>query len=430
MSAAWPRRTAGPAPAPAESAPWKGRARSRTGTVAAPRRIGLLGLIGCGNTGNDGSFEAMLAFLRVARPDARLVCICSAPDQVESTYRIRTLPISTPAVASGLARSVDRLLLGLPRRAMNGLHAVRHLRRLDAIIVPGTGILDDFGTGPFGMPFALFTWCIAARVCGTRIGFVSIGAGPIRHPISRWLYRAAIRGARYRSYRDVVSKDFLIGIGFDAHDDPVFPDLAFRLPAPEIPPAASERLTVGVGVMAYYGWHNDGRRGAGIYRAYLEKITAFIRWLMACGHDVRVLTGDEADDRAVVDLRCRLGEADATMAGRLVVEPARSLHEVMGQIARTDIVVATRFHNVLCALKLSRPTISLGYSGKNDALMADMRMGEYCQHVEAFDLAWLQQRFTALAAERAGHVRFLRQQNEVYQSRLGQQELALAAALL
>ena len=49
--------------------------------------------------------------------------------------------------------------------------------------------------------------------------------------------------------------------------------------------------------------------------------------------------------------------------------PARTLHDVMQQMADTDIVVATRYHNVVCALRMSKPTISIGYAEKNDALL-------------------------------------------------------------
>ena len=34
----------------------------------------------------------------------------------------------------------------------------------------------------------------------------------------------------------------------------------------------------------------------------------------------------------------------------------------MRAMAPVGTVVATRYHNVMCALKLSKPTISLGYS--------------------------------------------------------------------
>ena len=48
------------------------------------KRIGLFGLFGSGNIGNDGSLEAMLAFLRSALPDAKLVCVCSGAAKVRA----------------------------------------------------------------------------------------------------------------------------------------------------------------------------------------------------------------------------------------------------------------------------------------------------------------------------------------------------------
>ena len=41
--------------------------------------------------------------------------------------------------------------------------------------------------------------------------------------------------------------------------------------------------------------------------------------------------------------------------------------------------VGARYHNVASALRVSRPTISIGYSAKHQALMADMGLAEFCQ---------------------------------------------------
>ena len=74
--------------------------------------------------------------------------------------------------------------------------------------------------------------------------------------------KSAARLAQYRSYRDTISKDFM-----EEHRPqhqqatPVYPDIAFKLPAPTHLAAStgeSQTLTVGVGVMAYFGWR--GRR--------------------------------------------------------------------------------------------------------------------------------------------------------------------------
>jgi polysaccharide pyruvyl transferase WcaK-like protein len=59
-------------------------------------------------------------------------------------------------------------------------------------------------------------------------------------------------------------------------------------------------------------------------------------------------------------------------------------------------VVAIRYHNVLCALRLAKPTISIGYSPKHDALMADMGLAEFCQHVNTLDVNELTELFTEM----------------------------------
>jgi hypothetical protein len=139
------------------------RGRSSAGARRRPRRIGLLGLFGCGNAGNDGSLEAMLAFLRRVRPEAELICFCAysdgAADQIARDFRVPALPIALPRPANVLLRVLDRLSCGGPRQLVSLIRAIWHARRLDLLIVPGTGILDDFQAGPLGMPLALFGWC-------------------------------------------------------------------------------------------------------------------------------------------------------------------------------------------------------------------------------------------------------------------------------
>ena len=48
-----------------------GRRRGRPGSGAAPApRVGLFGLLGSGNIGNDASLESVLSYLRASHPDA------------------------------------------------------------------------------------------------------------------------------------------------------------------------------------------------------------------------------------------------------------------------------------------------------------------------------------------------------------------------
>ena len=219
-------------------------------------------------------------FLHGLQPDANLTCICPAPDKVREDYRVLAVldrPSSTDF--DGFVRILMRRL-----HLLSWIYTIRQVRKLDLLIVPGTGILDDYLTGPWGIPYVLFRWCLSAKLSGTEVWFVSIGAGPIHHPLSRWLMKRAATVAQYRSYRDGVSREFMMSVGFDARTDPVYPDLAFKLPAPKfLTPrrADGEALAVALGVMSYGGWRHDHDHGMDIFAGYLQKVTRFLNWLLA-----------------------------------------------------------------------------------------------------------------------------------------------------
>jgi polysaccharide pyruvyl transferase WcaK-like protein len=388
--------------------------------VGAKRKIGIFGNFGGGNLGNEGTLEAMIAFLRRVAPDAELVCICADPKVVAQQHHIATAPFRWPRKrpASFVARIRARLGdFSLTMSAVRGF---------DLLIVPGTGILDDFGEPPQGLPLTIFWVFLLARMRGMKICLVSIGAGPIRHTLSRWLMKRAAIMAHYRSYRDTVSKDFMQSLGLPVTQDEIYPDLAFNLPEPSGPVSeAVKEPTIGVGVMAYGGWGVGEGEAREIYETYIQKMASFVLWLLERGYCIRLLIGEDSDNRAVADLTRSISARKSLLPGRVHAVPASSLHDLMQQILETDIVVATRFHNVVCALKVGRPTVSLGYSKKNDALLAEMGLQPFCQHVETFDLDLLIRQVNELLAERNRYVDLIRQGNLSLRERLRRQDKIL-----
>ena len=406
-------------------------------------RIGLLGQFGSGNSGNDGSLEAMVDFLRRAHPDAELVCICSRPDIVTQELAIEARGLGAGHRGGRALARANRLLLGAPQRLLNLTEALRGTRGLDWLIVPGTGILDDFQENPFGWPFMLWRWCVAARLNGVRIALVSIGAGPIHHPLSRRFMVSAARLASYRSYRDTLSREYMRKLRLDTSRDAVFPDLAFGLPAP-LPASVAPRrnLIVGLGVMSYRGWLKSAEGGESIHELYLTKLARFALKVLDDGHHLRLLTGDKGDLPAVEAFHRRLSRLSSRNLQICVTsEPTTSLSDLMRQLQETDIVVASRYHNVVCALKLGIPTISLSYASKNDVLMRECGLGDFCQHIESFDVGVLAGQFGKLLAKReecaarlngslAGIARELSRQESLLSATLGRRAFAAPVATL
>lgn len=383
-----PDTLATPIPAPSQEA------------ARRPLRIATLGWHGAGNLGNDGCLEAMLRSIRRAYPDAEITAICPGPEEIAKTFGVNGLQMRWEPKSLPL-RAVNKLALKTPSAAANWLYAARRIRDFDYLIVPGAGLIDDYRTNFLGRPSVLRRWCAAAKRAGVQILFVSVGADPIRNAMSRWVVKPVVAMARYRSYRDEGSRDYMQSIGVDETRTPVYPDLAWALPEPTQREAAGRdaRLTVGVGVMAYHGWTSI-EAGHDVHGAYVEKITAFVDWLAARGCCVRLLVGEKSDMRVVnaVSERAKCVATDAWIAPT----PAQSLSDLMTQIASVDLVVASRFHNVLCALKMGRPTISLSYMPKCNALLEQAGLPDgFHQMIETFDLDALKQQFERMVAERA-----------------------------
>src|SRR2546422_342780 len=208
---------------------------------------------------------------------------------------------SAGARSPRVIRWLRRIFLRVPREMLEWLQAFRRLRKTRLLVMTGTGMLGDFGIGPLDLHYEILKWSIVAKLRRARVLFVSVGAGPIEDPLSRWIVKRAVSLADYRSYRDGFSREYLGRIGFDTRGDFVYPDLAFSL-RPEVPPSpprnGSARV-IGVGLMDYYGRRSVPEEGEDVYRRYLEKVTAFVGWLLDRDYTVRLLIGDVSYDTRV-----------------------------------------------------------------------------------------------------------------------------------
>ena len=85
------------------------------------------------------------------------------------------------------------------------------------------------------------------------------------------------------------------------------------------------------------------------------------------------------------------------------------------------MVVATRYHNVMCALKLCKPTISLGYSRKFISLMTDMGLAEFHQFADSLDLDRLIEQFKELESRHAELQQQMAERNAAHRQSLADQ---------
>jgi polysaccharide pyruvyl transferase WcaK-like protein len=404
------------------------RGFNKKGRSAAPR-VGLFGVIGTDNIGNEGMLEAVVTWLKRDHPDAIIDFMCTGPEKVKDRYGAPAIPMNwyqKHDQATGGTAIVLRTL----GKGIDAFRVASWVRKHDAVIVPGAGVLEaTLPVGPWWYPYAMFLVSSSGKVFGTKVALVSVGASVLSQRLTKLFFTSAAKLAFYRSYRDTGSYDAMRRAGIDVTHDHVYPDLAFALPVP--PAGPGDPQTVGVGVMAYYGTNDDRRQADEIHVAYVKKMKRFVRWLADGGYRIRLFGGDNLWDDGIVeeilsDLRAHRPDLEPMWA---VADPVTSLDELMREMAPVGTIVAIRYHNVLCALKLGKPTLSLSYARKHDLLMADMGLSEFCQFANTFDVDRLIEQFTALQA-RSGQLSAAMAERNLEKARLLERQFASLSGLL
>jgi polysaccharide pyruvyl transferase WcaK-like protein len=373
--------------------------------------------------------ESVLAYLRTAHPDIVLDAMTNGPEQMASRYGIDATELfylhSFDRRPSKPVRAVWLLL----EKIVDAVKIAAWVRRHDVVIVPGMGVLEaTLPVSPWQLPYSLYMLAVSGKLFRTKVALISVGASPIRQRTTRWLLDRAAKLAYYRSYRDNQSRDAMTRRGLDTSRDPVYPDLAFSIPVPPYDPG--EPQAVGIGVMRYFGGPNDRRRAAEVHASYVRSVKLFAAWLIDNNYNVRLFFGDDDDESVARDIAAELRRTRPGLPqAAVVVEPVTTFDQVTRVVQSVAIVVATRFHNVVCAVRLAKPTLSIGYAVKNAAVMADAGLADFCLPAQALDADQIIVRFKELEG-RSPQLRPRMQESAAAKALLLDEQYALLSARL
>lgn len=369
------------------------------------KKIIFFGHFGTLNFGNESTFEAILYHLRRFLADVEVGCVCSGPEALAAAHSIEAVAISSMVVKPSrlrnpVVRFLRKVFVGIPVELYRWLEVFKTLKGTDTFMVPGTGLLTDaYGLSRWG-PYNLFKWTAIAKLRGCKVLFVSVGAGPIYGVLGRWLVRSALALADFRSYRDRSSLEWVKQIGLRVSCDRIYPDLVFSLPETKIPRATrknGDRCVVGIGLMEYAGRYSVPNPSDETYPSYLETLVLFVKWLVAHEYNVRLLMADDQDWLTAREFKSLLKtRVPGLDEHRIADDPAECVGQLLSQLAATDLVVATRFHNILFALLLEKPVISISFHHKCSSLMREMGLSEYCHDINELSGHGLIESFHAL----------------------------------
>ncbi len=285
-------------------------------------------------------------------------------------------------------------------------HSYRLLRRVDLIVVAGSGVFtDDFGV--WRHPYTTFRWSLLARRAGASMVYSSVGAGPIHSTLGSFFIRGAIARSDRISVRDRDTARLLASEGVPG-PLPIVPDMAFGLPQRLRGAAAQSArpdgagLVVGLNVMAYQDPRYLRKGADADYLAYVDKMAAFAEWLLDEGHTVKLFSSQTQADALVAEDVQRVLEARGRLdSPRLscVIDQTDDVEDLIEVITSCDLIVAARFHSVLIALLFDIPVLGLAYHQKTAELLIEAGQPERFLDIGASTGSDLTEAFRALRAD-------------------------------
>lgn len=428
-------------------------------------KVGIFGHFGHFNLGDEAIIRAVLYNIRRCLPDAEILAFSDNPEDTQQRHQVPAFPIARHTYAERARRlestsakaasdnggawanlrawlkrvpllvplvHAARALVSLPDIIVEELKFLRRsyrtLRGVDLLLVAGSNqFLDNFG-GPWGYPYDLLKWSTLAKLAGAKLAFVSVGAGPIDHWLSRLILRPVLFLSDYTSYRDEGSRK-LMEPGRETNRSLVYPDLAFSLD-PKVHrhqvegriESAAKPLVVGINPLAMYDPRYWCFPDEMKYRRYVERMAGLCERLIREGHAVFFFTTQPIDDQVGRDIwEIVQKEIGGGMRPEFVLRQSHFVPELMDAFASADIVVVTRFHGTVLALLTERPTLAICYYRKARELMVDMGQAEYAVDLDDFEVDDLWRRFKALEQNRLAEKEKIRKKNQEYTEALNQQ---------
>jgi polysaccharide pyruvyl transferase WcaK-like protein len=310
---------------------------------------------------------------------------------------IKTIPGVRPLV-SGLWHGT-KAVISIPAELKFLFDSYRRLKDVDLLLAAGGQQLNDGYGGAWGFPFTLLKWTILAKCTGTKVALLSVGAGPLELPLSKFFVKCTLGMVNYRSYRDAISSRMMESMRVKG-SHPVYPDLVYslQLPSPNPPEESNRRVVVGTNTVPFFDGRYWPTPDPARYQDYVRKVARFAEWLDKSGHAVLFFpTQVRADTLTINDIRQAMngsGHSQNMLTGR----PVNVLEDLVSEISRADLVVANRYHGILISLVLNKPVLGVAYHEKSRALLEQAGQGDYVLNIENFKVEDLVERFQAMEA--------------------------------
>lgn len=406
-------------------------------------KIGILGHVKGNNLGDEAIIASVIKHVQKRKPQAKIYGFTVNPIDTYARHKILSFPIrrvqpepnQTEKARIGVTGAINenkqlkfihiiknfikkfppiykliKIIIKIPKAVKEIffefyflIKCFQNLKEVDLLIIAGSQQLIDF-IGVWVQPYTIFKWVCLSRVTGTKVAFLSLGAGPITTHMGKFFIKYSLSHACYISVRDENSKKTLENIGFKGEIS-IFPDLVYSLgiehnkldrsitkPKPLVainPVPFSDPL--------YWPGSSDDT-----YERYIRTLARFAMWLIQRGYSILFFPTQLSLDPPVIDDIRRVMQNESPsldFENKIIDYSVQSFDDLTFALLKANIIVATRFHGVVIPFILNKPVLAVAYHKKTFDLMAQMGQSEYVLDIHLCDENQLRERFIMLESK-------------------------------
>lgn len=352
--------------------------------------ISIWGYFGHANTGDEAILSVALDELRKHELADDITVFSGNPATVTRDHGVKAVPALLPTSLS------EHLVGSLGRNRANYKSCMRAYDRSDLIIVGGGGLFFDLEEHNTFL-LNLLTLIERALNAKKRVALIGVGVGPIHHEESKNRMREVLNRVDLIVVRENDSRQLLEQIGVENKNLNVAADLAFLLG-----PSPDDRVET---LIKDNGLTTDSRPVVAVCLngRHVERPGYLDTFVTCCEHLIEKQQatiwfvpfqtlesdGQSAPD-TIIDLDDRSGMRQ--IANRIekqdhvgFVEQAYRPSEIMGLLARADLVIGERFHGALLSINNRRPVLGVSYMPKVARLFDELGHSDWCHDFNQLD---------------------------------------------
>ena len=350
----------------------------------------LLNAYSAQNVGDWLLVEASLALISDRHPHEAIVVVALDPQSFISRS------LSAPVIEAPFSLAKSRLaaipgyLLALLTACRCGPPRLKRLRAIDSAYSVGGGFLQIRGRRELAsVGLAHLTQIMLMRRLRVPIVMLPQSIGPFRGRLNQRLARRILNAFAVVVLRENLSLAYVRGLGTnDAAAVVTAPDLAFWATRNRGTPPRHAKVSLSGGPTdpkcvalvarqwSFPGSHNPPRA----YDTYIATFARLADLLLDRGHSVVMVaqsTGPttRGDDRvAAAEIRKRMRQQlpkVVDLRGRASIDTCEEVY------ASFDVVVSTRLHGALMALRAGVPAVAIGYEWKSDGIFGALGLEDW-----------------------------------------------------